>query len=89
MNTRLSTIELHASELADPKVAAFHLECLEAEKQLRGASKMAAAEVFRLRERKLAELWTQLSEIDADLSKELQRAVGDWHDVAVKLRGGT
>jgi hypothetical protein len=88
MNTCFSTVELRPLELVDPQVATLYLECQEAEKRLRGASKMAAAAVFKVREKHLAALWTRLGELDAKLSDELQEAVRDWHDVAVKLRGG-
>jgi hypothetical protein len=88
MNTRLSSVELRPLELADPQVATLYLECLEAEKRLRGARKMAAAAVFEVREKQLNELWKRLSEIDAQLCHALQEGVRDWHEVAVKLRGG-
>lgn len=88
MNTRLSSVELRQLDLADPQVATLYLECLEAEKRLRGARKMAAAAVFQLREKQLNELWTRLREVDAPLCDALQEGVRDWHEVAVKLRGG-
>jgi hypothetical protein len=34
------------------------------------------------------ELWEGLSKIDAQLCDALQEGVRDWHEVAVKLRGG-
>jgi hypothetical protein len=88
MNTRLSSIELGPLDLADSQVATLYLECLEAEKRLRGTRKMAAAAVFEVREKQLNELWKRLSEIDAQLCNALQEGVRDWHEVAVKLRGG-
>lgn len=88
MNTRLSAVELRPLELAEPQVASLYLECLDAEKRLRGASKMAAAAVYQVRERQLTTLWARLGELDAALCSELQEAVRDWHEVAVKLRGG-
>jgi hypothetical protein len=88
MNTRLSSIELRQLDLADPQVATLHLECLDAEKRLRGARKMAAAAVFQLREKQLNELWSRLREVDTQLCDALQEGVRDWHEVAVKLRGG-
>jgi len=88
MNTRLSPLDLLPAELADPQVATLYLACLDAEKQLRGASKMAAAAVYEVRERQLTALWARLDALDAGLSNALQEAVRDWHEVAVKLRGG-
>jgi hypothetical protein len=88
MNRRFSKVELRQSELADSHVATIYLECLEAEKRVRGANKMTAAAVFEIRERLLADLWTRLDELDPELCNQLQEAVRDWHDVAVKLRGG-
>ena len=88
MNTRLSPLELLPAELADSQIATLYLACLDAEKQLRGASKMAAAAVYEVRERQLKSLWARLDALDAGLSSALQEAVRDWHDVAVKLRGG-
>jgi hypothetical protein len=44
--------------------------------------------VFEIREKLLADLWTRLDELDPELCNQLQEAVRDWHDVAVKLRGG-
>jgi hypothetical protein len=88
MNRRFSTVELRQSELADSSVATIYLECMEAEKRLRGANKMAAAALFEFRERHLAALWTRLGELDPELCNQLREAVCDWHDVAVKLRGG-
>jgi hypothetical protein len=49
---------------------------------------MAAAAVFQLREKQLNELWSRLSEVDTQLCDALQEGVRDWHEVAVKLRGG-
>ena len=43
MNTRLSSVELRPMDLADSEVARLYLECLDAEKRLRGSRKMAAA----------------------------------------------
>ena len=88
MNTRLSSIELGPLDLADSQVATLYLECLDAEKRLRGARKMAAVAVFQLREKQLDELWVRLSEIDAQLCDALQQSVREWHELAVKLRGG-
>jgi hypothetical protein len=88
MNGRFSKLELRQSELADSQVATIYLECLEAEKRLRGANKMAAAAVFEFREKHLEALWTRLGELDPDLCNQLQDAVRDWYDVAIKLRGG-
>jgi len=36
----------------------------------------------------LTALWARLDALDAGLSNALQEAVRDWHEVAVKLRGG-
>jgi hypothetical protein len=88
MNTRLSSVELHPHELADSHVARLYLECLDAEKRLRGARKMAAAALYSTREKHLAQLWQRLDAVDAQLCSELQAGVKDWHEVAVKLRGG-
>lgn len=88
MNTRLSSVELRPLDLADPEVARLYLECLDAEKRLRGSRKMAAAAVFQLREQHLNELWKRLSEVDEQLCSELQEGVRDWHELAVRLRGG-
>ncbi|SDI16841.1 hypothetical protein [Paraburkholderia phenazinium] len=88
MNMRLSSVELRPVDLAEPEVATLYLECLEAEKRLRGARKVAAAAVFQVREKQLNELWKRLSEIDPQLCDALQEGVRDWHEVAVKLRGG-
>ena len=88
MNTRLSSVELRALDLADSEVARLYLECLDAEKRLRGSRKMAAAAVFELREKHLNELWKRLGEVDAQLCTELQNGVRDWHELAVRLRGG-
>ena len=88
MNSRMNAVELRPSELDDSNIATLYLECLAAEKRLRGASKVAASAVFELRESRLATLWARLAELDEDLHVELQEAVRDWHEVAVKLRGG-
>jgi hypothetical protein len=88
MTTRLSIVELRPRDLADSKVATLHLECLDAEKRLRGANKMAATAVFHVRESRLQNLWARLAELDAKLCGDLQDAVRDWHDIAVRLRGG-
>lgn len=88
MNVRLSSVELRPVDLADPEVARLYLECLDAEKRLRGSRKMAAAAVFQLREKQLNELWKRLGDVDAQLCSELQDGVREWHEIAVKLRGG-
>jgi hypothetical protein len=88
MTTRLSRIELRPLDLADPQVATLYMDCLEAEKRLRGTRKMAAAAAFHVREKHLNELWNRLSEIDGQLCDELRDGVRDWHELGVKLRGG-
>jgi hypothetical protein len=88
MNTRLSSVELRACELADPEVAKLYLECLDAEKRLRGARKMAAAALFEVREKQLNQLWERVDALDPQLGVELRASVLDWHEVSVKLRGG-
>jgi hypothetical protein len=55
---------------------------------LRGASKVTAAAVFEARERALASLWKRLQKLDAELSHEMKDAVENWHEIAVKMRGG-
>lgn len=88
MNTRLSSVELRPCEAADPQVTKLYLECLDAEQRLRGARKMAAAAVYDLREKQLTQLWERLGALDAQLCNELKASVLDWHEIAVKLRGG-
>ncbi|MGA7782971.1 MAG: hypothetical protein WCA85_35410 [Paraburkholderia sp.] len=88
MNTRLSSVELRPHELADSAVAKLYLECLDAEKRLRGARKMAAAALYETRDKHLSQLWDRLGELDAQLCSELRAGVLDWHEIAVKLRGG-
>ncbi|TCF96605.1 hypothetical protein BZM26_36600 [Paraburkholderia strydomiana] len=88
MNTRWSTVALDADELANPDIATLYLECLDAEKRLRGARKVAASAVFLAREKHLESLWPRLEELDANLCAEFRLAIHGWHDLAVKLRGG-
>lgn len=88
MNTRLSSVELRPYELADSDVATLYLECLDAEQRLRGARKMAAAAVYEMREKHLTQLWAQLDALDPQLCSALRAGVLDWHEIAVKLRGG-
>jgi hypothetical protein len=88
MNTRLSSVELRPCELADSEVSKLYLECLDAERRLRGARKTAAAAVYELREKQLDLLWARLETLDAQLCSELRAGVLQWHEIAVKLRGG-
>jgi len=60
----------------------------DAEARLRGASKVAAAAVFEARKRALASLWQRLQGLDAELCREMKDAVQNWHEIAVKMRGG-
>lgn len=88
MKSRFTAVHLRPVELADPHLAHLYMECIDAEARLSGASKLAAAAVFEAREKVLAELWARLDAVDSKLCRELRGAVQDWHDIAVKLRGG-
>ncbi|WP_250451582.1 hypothetical protein [Caballeronia sp. ATUFL_M2_KS44] len=88
MKPRFTAVQLRPAELADKHVAHLYMDCVDAEARLRGASKLAAAAVYQARENALANLWTRLHALDADLCHELRDAVRDWHDIAVKMRGG-
>ena len=88
MKSRFTAVPLKPVELADPNLAHLYLECLDAEARLRGASKLAAAAVFEARDKALTGLWARLDTLDPGLCRELKRAVQDWHDIAVKMRGG-
>jgi hypothetical protein len=88
MKSRFTAVHLRPVELADPHVAHLYMECADAQTRLSGASKLAAAAVYEAREKALAQLWARLDALDPALGRDLRRAVGDWHDIAVKLRGG-
>ncbi|SAK90983.1 hypothetical protein AWB75_06390 [Caballeronia catudaia] len=88
MKSRFTAVHLRPVELADPHLAHLYMECVDAESRLSGASKLAAAAVYEAREKVLADLWARLDALDPGLGRELKLAVRDWHDIAVKLRGG-
>jgi hypothetical protein len=88
MKSRFTAVHLRSVELADPHLAQLYMECVDAEARLSGASKLAAAAVFEAREKSLDNLWSRLDALDPRLCRELKHAVQDWHDIAVKLRGG-
>ncbi|SAK77468.1 hypothetical protein AWB79_04756 [Caballeronia hypogeia] len=88
MKSRFTAVHLRPVELADPHLAHLYMECVDAEARLSGASKLAATAVFEAREKTLAGLWSRLDALDPRLGRDLRRAVQDWHDIAVKLRGG-
>jgi len=88
MKSRFTAVHLRPVELADPHLAHLYMECVDAQARLSGASKLAAAAVFEAREKSLDVLWSRLDALDPRLCRELKHAVPDWHDIAVKLRGG-
>ncbi|SAL78100.1 hypothetical protein AWB71_05611 [Caballeronia peredens] len=88
MKSRFTAVHLRSVELADSHLAHLYMECADAEARLSGASRLAAVAVFEAREKALADLWTRLHALDPRLCRELKNAVTDWHDIAVKLRGG-
>ena len=88
MKSRFTAVHLRSVELADPHLAHLYMECVDAQARLSGASKLAAAAVFEAREKSLDVLWSRLDALDPRLCRELKHAVQDWHDIAVKLRGG-
>ncbi|SAK70252.1 hypothetical protein AWB80_03637 [Caballeronia pedi] len=88
MKSRFTDVHLRAVELADAHLAQLYMECVDAEARLSGASRLAAVAVFEAREKKLDDLWSRLNALDPRLCRELKHAVQDWHDIAVKLRGG-
>ena len=88
MKSRFTAVHLSPVELADPHLTELYMECADAEARLCGASRLAAVAVFETREKKLAALWARLHALDPRLCIELKTAVHDWHDIAVKLRGG-
>ncbi|WP_250476665.1 MULTISPECIES: hypothetical protein [unclassified Caballeronia] len=88
MKSRFTAVHLRPVELADPHLAHLYMECVDAQARLSGASKLAAAAVFEAREKSLDVLWSRLDALDPRLCRELKHAVQDWHDIAVKLRGG-
>ncbi|SPB16329.1 hypothetical protein NOV72_03527 [Caballeronia novacaledonica] len=88
MKSRFTAVHLRSVELADPHLAHLYMECAAAEARLSGASKLAAVAVFEARAKSLDDLWSRLEALDSKLCRELKHAVQDWHDIAVKLRGG-
>ncbi|MFM0327432.1 hypothetical protein [Caballeronia glebae] len=88
MKSRFTAVHLRAVELADPHLAHLYMECADAEARLLGVSKLAAVAVYEVREKTLDNLWSRLHALDPRLCRELKHAVQDWHDIAVKLRGG-
>ncbi|SAL24391.1 hypothetical protein AWB73_01764 [Caballeronia turbans] len=88
MKSRFTAVHRRPVELADPHLAHLYMECVDAQARLSGASKLAAAAVFEAREKSLDVLWSRLDALDPRLCRELKHAVQDWHDIAVKLRGG-
>ncbi|SAK60282.1 hypothetical protein AWB78_01888 [Caballeronia calidae] len=88
MKSRFTAVPLRPVELADPHLAHLYMECVDAEARLCGASRLAAVAVFEAREETLTNLWARLDALDPKLCRELKHAVSDWHDIAVKLRGG-
>jgi hypothetical protein len=88
MRSRFTAVHLRPVELADTHLAHLYMECAEAEARLSGASRLAAVAVFEAREQALDALFARLQVLDPTLCGELRRAVSDWHDIAVKLRGG-
>ncbi|SAL02973.1 hypothetical protein AWB77_06673 [Caballeronia fortuita] len=88
MKSRFTAVHLRPVELADSHLAHLYMECVDAEARLSGASRLAAVAVHEAREKALDTLWTRLDALDPKLCREMKRAVRDWHDIAVKLRGG-
>ncbi|WP_250518207.1 MULTISPECIES: hypothetical protein [unclassified Caballeronia] len=88
MKSRFTAVHLRPVELADPHLAHLYMECADAEARLSGASRVAAVAVYEAREKTLDRLWSRLDALDPRLCRELKQAVEDWHEIAVKLRGG-
>lgn len=88
MKSRFTAVHLRPVELADPHLANLYMECADAEARLAGASRLAAVAVFEAREKALSDLFARLQALDPALCHELKSAVHDWHEIAVKLRGG-
>ncbi|EKS67741.1 MULTISPECIES: hypothetical protein [Caballeronia] len=88
MKSRFTAVHLRPVELADPHLAHLYMECADAEARLSGASRVAAVAVYEAREKTLDRLWSRLDALDPRLCRELKHAVEDWHEIAVKLRGG-